>query len=173
MKKRLLILSDLWGFTQAKYLDFYHKQLESVFEVQTYDSCLLADLPQEQKSQAERHEYFVSGGIEVAVSRLIETEKQTTAILAFSVGGTIAWRAALAGMPVDQLFAISATRLRYEEQRPSCDLRLWYGALDAYQPKKDWYEKVKLRAHQWPNLGHDMYKMPIVIEEICRKLGTK
>ncbi len=170
MKKRLLILSDLWGFTQAKYLDLYLQQLQLVYDLQPYDSCHLAELPQEQTTQEERHQHFVSGGIQQAVKALISTERERLQILAFSVGGTIAWRAALAGIPVDRLFAISATRLRYEERRPACELQLWYGALDPYQPNAGWYEKMQLSAHQWPGQGHDIYKDPSVIDAICQGL---
>ena len=170
MKKRLLILSDLWGFTQAKYLEIYLQQLESTFEVQPYDCCLLAELPQDQKTQEERHQHFVTRGIQQAVDTLINAERERGYVLAFSVGGTIAWRAALAGMPVDQLFAISATRLRYEEYRPNSKVRLWYGELDPYQPKTEWYEKMQLSADQWPAQGHDIYKHPTVIETICQQL---
>lgn len=170
MKKRLLILSDLWGFTQAKYLAAYLKQLEPVYEVQIYDSCHLAELPQGHKTQEERHQHFVTGGIQRAVDALLNAERERVEVLAFSVGGTIAWRAALAGMPVDRLFAISATRLRYEERRPACALRLWYGALDPYQPNAGWYEEMQLSAYQWPGQGHDIYKDPSVMEAICREL---
>ncbi len=170
MKKRLLILSDLWGFTQAKYLEAYREQLESAYEVQPYDCCLLAELPQGQKTQEQRHQHFVTGGIQKAVDALINAEWKRVDVLAFSVGGTIAWRAALAGMPVDRLFAIAATRLRYEERRPTSELQLWYGAFDPYQPNAEWYEKMQLSAHQWPGHGHDIYKDPSVIEAICQEL---
>ena len=99
-------------------------------------------------------------------------EKKEVSVLAFSVGGTIAWRAALSGLPVDQLFAISATRLRYEAEKPNCELRLWYGALDPYQPNAEWYEKMQLSAYQWPAQGHDIYKDAKVIQAVCQQLLT-
>ena len=108
--------------------------------------------------------------IQRAVDALLNAERERVEVLAFSVGGTIAWRAALAGMPVDRLFAISATRLRYEERRPACVLRLWYGALDPYQPNAEWYEEMQLSAYQWPGQGHDIYKDSGVMEAICREL---
>lgn len=155
---------------QAKYLEVYLQQLEPIYEVQPYDCCLLAELPLGQETQEERHQHFVTGGIQRAVDALINTEREGVEVLAFSVGGTIAWRAALAGMPIDQLFAISATRLRYETEKPNCGLRLWYGALDPYQPNAEWYEKMQLSAHQWPGHGHDIYKHPSIIKTVCQEL---
>lgn len=170
MKKKLLILSDLWGFDQAAYLDLYLKQLKPHFEVQVYDSCVLADLPQDRVNQKERHQHFITAGIERAVAQLFDLESETMTALAFSVGGTIAWRAALAGLPIDLLFAISATRLRYEAHRPDCNIKLWYGAQDAFQPDEAWQDKMNLSAYQWPQLGHDIYKRPPIIKEICQEL---
>lgn len=171
MPNRLLILSDLWGFDGAAYLDLYLTELEPHFDsIQVYDSCILSELPQHQDSQEERHQHFVAGGIERAVGRLIEAEKEAKTVLAFSIGGTIAWRAALAGIPLDLLFAISATRLRYEVERPDCKIKLWYGSLDPYQPSAEWYEKMQLSAFQWPGYGHDMYREANVIQAICNQL---
>ncbi len=167
VKKKLLILSDLWGFDQATYLDLYLEKLRPHFDIQLYDSCILSGLTSDQQSQAERHRHFISGGIEIAVSRLIKAEKEATTALVFSVGGVIAWRAALAGLPIDRLVAISATRLRYEGSRPDWGLKLWYGELDPYQPNEEWRQRMNVLVHTSPGLGHDIYTRPSIIEQIC------
>ena len=168
VKKKLLVLSDLWGFDQAIYLDLYLEKLRPHFDIQLYDSCILSGLTSDQQSQAERHRYFISGGIEMAVKQLIAKEVTALSILAFSVGGVIAWRAALAGLPIDQLVAVSATRLRHEERRPDCDLKLWYGELDSFQPNEEWRQRMNVLVHTSPGLGHDIYTRPSIIDQICR-----
>ena len=56
----------------------------------------------------------MNSGIEIAVQTLLNKEKGEIKILAFSVGGTIAWKAALKGLKVSDLVAVSSNRLRYE-----------------------------------------------------------
>lgn len=168
MKKRLLILSDLWGLHEASYLDLYQQYLAGTYDIKIYDSCYLAGLQDESLGQEERHQHFISGGIEKAVKQVIAAEAAAVSVLAFSVGGVIAWRAALAGLLVDRLVAISATRLRYEERRPDCDLNLWYGELDPYQPNEEWRQQMNVLVQTSPGLGHDIYTRPLIIEEICR-----
>ena len=65
-------------------------------------------------------------------------------ILGFSIGGYIAWKAALEGLKVRNLTAVSATRLRFETTKPDCKIALIYGEHDTFQPSIDWYNRIEL-----------------------------
>lgn len=116
MKHRLIILSDLWGVTDASWLSKYVDKLLEDFQVTFYSSCELAEMPRKNLSEEERHNFFVNGGLERAVKNLVELEKDRLTVLAFSIGGAIAWKACLKGLDVKKLYAISSTRLRYETE---------------------------------------------------------
>jgi hypothetical protein len=103
------------------------------------------------------HEQFVNGGIENAVENLLKLEKGKMDILAFSIGGTIAWKAALKGLDVKNLFAVSSTRLRYETKVPNCKIKLYFGEKDGNKPNMGWFEKHQ-NAYEIIEKGeHQMY----------------
>ena len=68
----------------------------------------------------------------------------TAVILAFSMGGSIAWEAGLKGMDIGRLYAVSSTRLRLQTEKPACQLQLFYGSDDPFQPDASWFETLKL-----------------------------
>ena len=77
--------------------------------------------------------------------------------MAFSIGGTIAWQAALQGLNVRKLLAFSSTRLRHETLKPDSDIRLWYGAKDLYQPGADWFESIGIDYQILNKKEHELY----------------
>ncbi|MEN0049065.1 MAG: alpha/beta hydrolase [Bacteroidota bacterium] len=157
MKPRLLLLSDLWGREKADWTTTYLKELSPYFECQYYDCCELGGIDKSVYEQEQLHQQFVHGGIEQAVENLLDLEQEKVCILAFSVGGTIAWKAALKGLPIQQLWAISATRLRYETERPDIPIHLIYGAKDDYRPSLDWFDKMKVDYEIVAAQGHNLY----------------
>ncbi len=172
MKQRLIILSDLWGKQRANYLDQYLKLLDGHFEIQFYDVQKLGALDKHLHSKELIHQQFVSGGTDIAVQRLAQLEKGKIDILAFSIGGSIAWKACLNDLNVEQLYAVSSTRLRYEPQRLDNRVKLYYGALDQYRPSIDWLEKMRLDYHIIPNQGHLIYHDPEFAKMVCKTILT-
>lgn len=167
MKHRLIILSDLWGVTDDSWVAMYVDKLSEDFQVAFYSSCELAEMPRENLSEEERHVFFVNGGLERAVKNLVELEKERFTVLAFSIGGTIAWKACLKGLDIEKLYAISSTRLRYETEKPKAEAILYFGEEDNYKPNNNWFEKMKVDYSIISEKVHEMYKEEEFAKRLC------
>lgn len=163
---RLLILSDLWGARQSDWLHFYTQHLTQ-FDVQYYDSCALAGIDRSLCEEQVIHQQLVEGGIDRAVQKLLKLETEATAILAFSVGGTIAWKAIAEGLKVPLLYAVSATRLRYETEKITCPTKLFYGEKDTFRPNKAWLEKMQFQHLIFAKSEHDCYRQELIANQIA------
>lgn len=172
-KPRLIILSDLWGKEKSDWMTYYLAALENSFDIKYYDVCVLGDVDKSKYEEANLHAQFVAGGIENAVKNLEEEEKESICVLGFSIGGSIAWKASLAGLKVQNLFAVCSTRLRYEAEKPSASIQLFYGENDAYQPDIDWLKKMDLKPIKYSNEGHECYQKKEIAEAICKVIIHK
>lgn len=173
MKPRLLLLSDLWGRGQSDWWQRYSVALSPHFQLQWYDCCELANLQLVPYEQDVLHQQFVQGGIERAAAKLLQEEAHyptSRQILSFSMGGVIAWKAIQAGLPVHQYYAVSASRLRYEQVALPAHGCLWYGDQDAFRPSPEWLGRQHLRHHLLPAHGHECYREPQVVKLITDTL---
>lgn len=170
MKPKLIILSDLWGLKNGDWMKEYVAILECNFEIVVYDSCLLGEIDATNYYEVKLHEQFVNGGIERAVANLLISEKEKINILAFSVGGTIAWKAALKGLNVENLFAVSSTRLRYENEIPNSTIKLYFGENDNNKPTDDWFGKISVDFEIIKNREHHFYTEMDFITSICDEI---
>ncbi|WP_428742389.1 alpha/beta hydrolase [Tenacibaculum sp.] len=173
MKPRLLVLSDLWGKENANWVSTYVENLSEDFEVVFYSSCELAGIPDFDITEQERHRLFVESGVEQAVKNLLSLEKEEVVILAFSIGGTIGWKASLRGLMIKDFYAVSATRLRYEEEKLSNKVTLYYGEKDAYKPDGNWFEKMKVDYHIIPKGTHELYRDKEFAIKLCLEIKSK
>ncbi|PCE64556.1 hypothetical protein [Sediminicola luteus] len=162
MKESLLIVSDMYG-GQPAWLQDYIDHFETDFSVSYFDCKKEAGIPDHIQTPEEIHQYFVLGGIGHAVQKLLESETKPGNILAFSIGGTIAWKAILKGLPCTRLYCISATRLRYKTQRPDCPIRLIYGEEDTHRPSTTWFNQMGIDPTIIPNQGHTLYQAPSLL----------
>lgn len=170
MKQQLLILSDLWGAKKAIYLPQYNTLLQAKYDIHFVDCCQIGQIDTSNYTQDKLHQQFVNGGIDLAVINLMKNYQQEVDILAFSIGGTIAWKANLSGLKVRNFYAVSATRLRYELEKPSSQIELFYGELDVYQPAKKWFNDLEISDyHIFEDEGHDIYQKPKIIPQICNQ----
>lgn len=144
MKPRLLILSDMWGLVRCAWIKHYVELLSPAFSIQLYDSCVLGNVAAAGTDEAVLHAAFIHGGIDAAADTLLKLESGKVDVLAFSVGGTIAWEAALKGMHIGHLYAVSSTRLRLQAAKPHCTIRLYFGTDDPNRPQAFWLDKLKL-----------------------------
>ena len=167
-KQRLILISDLWGIENSGWIDFYISILNQYFEVVYYDSCELGDIDTSDYTAENLHYQFLNGGISKAVENLLQIEKQPTIILGFSIGGFIAWKACLSFLSIQNLYAISSTRLRYENEKPIVNIELFYGENDPYKPSSDWFEHLDIKQQLYLNETHDFYKNKNVAEDICK-----
>lgn len=158
MKERLIIISDLWGEGNAEWLIHYTDLLARTFALTFYDSCELGAIDTFNYTQDSLHQQFIHGGITSAVEQLAEREPNPVPILAFSVGGVIAWKFGLKTDNMTALFSVSSTRLRKETLRPNGHIALYFGEQDPYQPTAPWVEQMQLEYQVLPNKGHQVYR---------------
>lgn len=170
MKPRLIILSDLWGKEKSDWVSAYVELLKDKFEIQYYDCCELGEIDKTVYTEENLHSQFVNGGIEKAVSNLLKAEKNQVDILAFSIGGTISCKAALKGLNVRSLFAVSSTRLRYENEIPNGEIKLYYGENDNNKPANNWFEKHSIDFEIIKNKEHDLYTKKEFSISICNEI---
>jgi pimeloyl-ACP methyl ester carboxylesterase len=170
MKPRLIILSDLWGKEKSDWVSAYVELLKDKFEIQYYDCCELGAIDKTNYTEESLHSQFISGGIETAIECFLITEKDQIDVLAFSIGGTIAWKAALKGLNVRSLFAVSATRLRYEDEIPNGAIKLYYGENDSNKPSENWFEKYAIDFEIIKNKEHSFYIEKDFIAFICSEI---
>ncbi|RKR09678.1 hypothetical protein C8C83_1325 [Flavobacterium sp. 90] len=167
MKPRLLILSDLYGGDNQEWIQQYIDLLKIKFEIRYYDVLKLAEIDSANFSESYIHAQFLNGGIDKAVETLLNLEKGKVLVLGFSIGGTIAWKAALKGLEVSNLFAVSSTRLRYETESPNCELKLYFGEKDSNKPHSQWYLDLNLNHEIIKDDNHQLYLMKNNVSLIC------
>lgn len=167
MKPRLLILSDLYGGDNPEWIKRYIDLLKFKFEIQYYDTLKLASIDSVNLSENDIHAQFLNGGIDKAIEALLNLEKGKVSVLGFSIGGTIAWKAALKGLDVVSLFAVSSTRLRYETESPNCHLKLYFGEKDPNKPNSQWYLDLNLNHEILKDHNHQLYLMENNVSLIC------
>jgi len=171
---RVVILSDLWGKEKSNWVMYYIELLKDKLDVQYYDCCDLGGIDKTIYTEENLHSQFINGGIEKAVANLLKTEMNQIDVLAFSIGGTIAWKAALRGLDIRRLFAVSSTRLRYENEIPKSILKLYFAENDNYKPTNDWFEKHSIDIEIIKNKEHDFYTdidcATLICEEILKKI---
>lgn len=170
MKSRLVILSDLWGFDNASWIKNYTESLEPNFELIYYDSAKLAGIDKIDLSEEELHLQFLNYGIQNAVDQLLKLEPKEIIVLAFSIGGTIAWKAAHLGLKINHFYAISSTRLRYEVKKPKCSIRLMFAENDLFIPEHNWFNTLDIEPSIIENEVHEMYKNEEISTLLCNQI---
>ncbi|MFK8104507.1 MAG: alpha/beta hydrolase [Saprospiraceae bacterium] len=165
-KKRLVIISDLWGREKADWLAFYTQVLEAIFEVNYYDSCELGGVDKTDYTEENLHRQFVNGGIEKAVENLIEVERKPINVLAFSVGGAIAWKFGMRTNMLHSLVCVSSTRLRKETAKPKGKVMLYFGAQDAFKPEESWFNQHEINREILANKAHQVYQEQQFAEQL-------
>ena len=170
MAERLVVISDMWGAKKGLWITSYLGYLQQYFDITYYDCQQLANINLSINSEKNLHDAFINGGIDTAVVHLIKKEKEPCHYLAFSTGGTIAWKASLRGLPMKSLYNISATRIRLENKKPSIPISLVYGEKDANRPSDDWFRKLSLDKELISEFGHELYSDEKVIKKVCLDL---
>lgn len=159
MRKKIIILSDLWGTEKAHWISHYTLLLKEKFDITFYDCCELGKVDKSNYIEESLHKQFINGGIKKAIQNLTNLEKDKTSILSFSIGGTIAWKYAMDNTNIESLYCVSSTRLRYEENKPRVNgqIELYFGENDLYKPQSKWFSKMKIHTKIIPNVNHSIY----------------
>lgn len=172
MKTRLIIISDLWGIKRSKWIEIYLENLNKNFNIQYYDACDLGEIDMSIYQQKNLHKQFVNHGITMAIDNLLKKEKGMIDILAFSVGGLIAWKAGLKGLKINKLYVVSSTRLRYEVHKPKCVIKLFFGENDIHKPTNGWFEKLIVEFEIVKKRNHNMYIKKDFAIKICNEINN-
>ncbi len=173
MAERLVVLSDMWGVKKGLWITSYLGYLQQYFDIVFYDCQQLANIDLTVNSDENIHQEFVNGGIDTAVAHLLKKESAASHYLAFSTGGTIAWKANLKGLPMKSLYIISATRIRMETEKPNCVTTMLYGEKDEFMPSVEWSKKLDAKMEIVPNFGHELYADEKIIQKVCKGLLDK
>lgn len=173
MAEKLVVISDMWGVKKGLWITSYFGYLQQYYNIEFYDCQQLADIDVAVSTEENVHKAFVGGGIDTAVAHLLKKETEPSHYLAFSTGGTIAWKAALKGLPIKSLTAISPTRIRYEEEAPNIPMNLIFGECDTFKPEMKWAKKVGVELNVVPSFGHQLYSDEKIISEVCLELLEK
>lgn len=170
MTQKLVILSDMWGSKKGLWITSYLGYLQQYYDIVYYDCQQLANIDLKVNSAENVHHAFVEGGIDTAVAHLLKRETEPAHYLAFSVGGTIAWKANLLGLPMKSLYTVSATRIREEESSPVCKTNILFGDADINKPEQDWFNKLGVEGELISGFGHELYTDEKNIQKICLDL---
>lgn len=168
--QKLILLSDIDGVKKGDWMEYYKKLFREHFETKMYDSRKLAEIDLTLQNKEEIHQKFLNGGIERAATNLQKMEKEPFAILGFSIGGTIGWKAALGNNTIIGLTAISSTRLRYEKEKSEIPIETLFGGMDSYKPSKNWFDDMKLPENLISGEDHEFYKKKVWAERIGENL---
>ncbi|UOY07689.1 hypothetical protein L0P88_03845 [Muricauda sp. SCSIO 64092] len=173
MAEKLLVLSDMWGIKKGLWITSYFGYLQQYYNIEFYDIQQLANLDIPVMTQENIHRAFMEGGIDTAVAHLLKKETKPCHVLAFSMGGTIAWKAGLNGLPMKSLTAISPTRIRFENEAPDCEINLIYGECDKFKPGMKWFKTMDVDFKIVSSFGHELYSDEKIIGEVCVKMLQK
>ncbi|MBC8767150.1 hypothetical protein H4O18_04010 [Arenibacter sp. BSSL-BM3] len=173
MANRLVILSDMWGSKKGLWITSYLGYLQQYYNITFYDCQHLADISLAVDSPENIQKEFIDGGVETAVAHLLKKENEPSHYLAFGIGGTIAWKAALKGLPMKSLYAISSTRLRLENHKPQGNAQLLYGQHDEFRPTTEWSVQLGVELEIVKNFGHELYTDEKIISKVCQDLLAK
>ena len=149
MSQKLVILSDKWGAKKGLWITSYLGYLQQYFDITYHDIQQLSNVDIVVPTSENIQRAFVEGGIETAVAHLTKKETEPAHYLGFGIGGTIAWKAGLKGLPMKSLYTISSTRIR---------------------PKLDWHQKLGLDHNLVAGFGRTMYTDQKVIDKVSLDL---
>ncbi|MEZ4810497.1 MAG: hypothetical protein R2819_09075 [Allomuricauda sp.] len=170
MAEKLVVVSDMWGAKKGLWIASYFGYLQQYYDITFHDCQQLGNLDVPVSTEENIHRAFVTDGIDTAVAHLLKKETKPAHYLAFSTGGTIVWKAALKGLPVKSLTALSATRIRLEDKSPDVPKNLIFGEYDEFKPDFDWAKRVGADFSVVPNFGHRLYSDEKIIAQVCLDL---
>ncbi len=170
MTERLVILSDMWGIKKGMWITSYLGYLQQYYKIEFYDMMQLANLDPVHYTEENICADYMQDGIDTAVAHLLKKESVSSHYLAFCVGGTVAWKAALKGLPIKSLYAVSPGWLQFENEKPDIPMTLLYGQNQLILPTSSWTHKVGVEIEVIPNFGTTLYSDEKIIRKVCLDL---
>jgi hypothetical protein len=170
MAERLVILSDMWGSKKGLWITSYLGYLQQYFDIVFYDSQQLTGIESAGSTTENICEALAGGGVQRAAKQLIRKEKIPSHYLTFCAGGTIAWQAALMGLPVKSLYSVSPVLLSEQLKKPSCPVKLMFGEYQEDVPSESWAVSRGIEYKKVQRFGRELYSDEKIIREVCMNL---
>lgn len=170
MAERLVVLSDMWGAKKGLWITSYLGYLQQYFDIVFYDIRKLSDVNLISDSVDDLYEAFTKGGMNTAMAQLLLKEREESHYLTFCAGGTVAWNAALCGLPMKSLTAISPVDLHLLQEKPDCKINLLYGEYQEYIPTPEWLSEMDVNLEIMPRFGRELYSDDYIIQKVCMDL---
>ncbi|NNJ88018.1 MAG: hypothetical protein HKP53_01330 [Eudoraea sp.] len=170
MAEKLVILSDMWGSKKGLWITSYLGYLQQYFDIKFHDTQQLAGVDIVVCTPENLYEAFQNGGRETAVAQLLNKESEPCHYLTFCAGGTVAWNAALQGLPMKSLYAVSPIDLSLDAPKPDCPVRLLYGENDNAIPSVEWATSKEVSLEVLPHYGHELYSDEQIVQKVCLSL---
>lgn len=170
MAKRLVILSDMWGIKKGMWITSYLAYLQPYFDIVFYDCRQLANIDVPQNTRENIYNAFIEGGMDLAVRHLLKKETEAAHYLTFCAGGTIAFDAALKGLPAESIYAVSPIDIGTFTEVPECPVTLVFGDQDSDIPHYLWADALGIKMNRIEKYGHELYSDEKVIAMICQDI---
>lgn len=170
MAERLVVLSDMWGARKGLWITSYLGYLQQYFDIVYYDSQQLADLEVVVHTRENLCKAFFDGGRETAIAQILRKETEPSHYLTFCAGGTIGWEAALKGLPMKSLYAVSPINLHLQDQKPDCPVNLLFGEYQEDKPDEAWAKELGVTMNVVPQFGNELYSDEKIIQKVCLSL---
>ena len=158
---------------KSEWLKHFEKRLSDYYEIKFYDACTLGGINLDPYEEKNLHQQFLNFGIARAVKSLAALENDSHIYIGCSIGGLIAWKAGLMGLPMEKLICISSTRIRMETQKPACAIHLFFGNKDDYRPDVDWMKLMNIESSVLLQGDHDIYKNAHGVNQIVQSLVAR
>ena len=163
----------MWGCKKGLWITFYLGYLQPYFDITFYDSRELANLDMQTNTEENLHKAFSEGGIDAAVKQLLhkEKDKEPGHYLTFCAGATTTWKAALKGLPIKSLYAISPFDLEGSIPKPDIPVHLLHGEYHKLLlDEKRCSSEEGLFLETVAKFGHELYTDEKIIRKICLNL---
>ena len=171
MARKLVVLSDLWGSKKGLWITSYLGYLQQYFDIVYYDSRQLADMDLPPvHTQEDLYQVFADTGMKRAAAALLSLEKEPREYLTFGGGGSIVWQAALMGLPVHSLYALSPLCLQKIGSGPDGPVTVVYGEYHVNRPAPQWFRQMGLEPEIVPRFGQELYSDEKIIRKVCMDL---
>ena len=106
----------------------------------------------------------------IALAQLLTKEREESHYLTFCAGGTIAWNAALRGLPMKSLTAISPLNLHLQTEKPECKVNLLFGEYHKDKPTPNWASEMDINMEIVPKFGSELYSDDKIIQKVSLNL---
>lgn len=170
MKENIILLSDLLGTKDSDWMEKFKRGLSNRYKLKFYDVRVLGGIDTTIEDENEIHKQFVTFGIRKAIKKLTELEPKMKPYIGCSIGGVIAWKAGLEGLKVESLTTLSSTRLRLENEKPNCPIKMYFGESDKFKPGAAWLDQMNCEYEIIKGKGHNFYKDEKIVTKIIDKL---